>query len=218
MRLAVIVLGFSFLSACAFTDVTINPLAPGFSTQLSGGDGRELIVHIPFADERQIRQRCGMQKNGYNMDTASAICSSEPAVWLANLLVEELKAAGFTVKADGATSKANGVRIEGSLVKFFVEPVIGFWTGTIETDTHIKLVATSGNGLVAERSFFIKGTQSALVGTASNFQASVDDATKKVVKGMVSAILTLMNRYPELGINSSTGHLIRVALIVEEQE
>jgi hypothetical protein len=217
MRIAVTVLGLSLLSGCAFTNLTINPPASSVSTQLSGGDKREIVMNIPFADERQIRARCGMKKNSYNMDTASVYCSSEPAVWLARLLAEELKAAGFTVKTDGITDKPNGVKVEGFLLKFFIEPVIGFTTISLETDTHIKLVATSASGLNAEHSFFFKGKNAALTGMDSNFQPSVDDATRKIINDMVSAILTLMNRYPELGRSSSIDPLIRVALIVKEK-
>lgn len=217
MRIVVIFLCFSLLSACAFKNVAVNPPASGLSTQFSGGDGRELVVHVPFADERQILVRCGMKKNTYNMDTASVLCSSEPTVWLAHLLVEELKAVGFTVKTSGVTTKPNGVKIEGLLLKFFIEPQIEFTTIALETDVHIKLIATSTSGLNAERSFFVKGINSALTGMDSNFQPSVDDATRKIIKDMVSAILTLMNRYPELGINSSIDHLTRVVLIVEDQ-
>jgi len=213
MRLPVIVLGCLILSACAFTNVTVNPPASRVSTQLSGGDGRELVVHTPFADERAVRQRCGMMKNGYNMDTASVLCSSDPTGWLADLLVAELRAAGFKVMTEGVTSKSNGVMIDGVLLKFFVEPVIGFSTVTVETDIHIKLVATSKNGLNAERSFFVKGSNSALTGMASNFQPSVDDATKMVIKDMVSAILTLMNRYPELGMNNGHGDQMHITLL-----
>lgn len=217
MRIGLIVLALSLLSGCAFTNMTIDPPASAVSTELSGGDRRELVVNIPLADERQVHARCGMKKNSYNMDTASVLCSSEPPIWLAQLLAEELKAAGFTVKTDGITDKPNGVKIEGLLLKFFVEPVIGFTTIALETDIHIKLIATSTNGLNAERSFFFKGTNSALTGMESNFQPSVDDATRKVIKDMVAAILTLMNRYPELGTNSSINPMIRVALIVRER-
>jgi hypothetical protein len=80
MRIAVTVLGLSLLSGCAFTNMTISPPASGVSTQLSGGDKREIVVNILLADERQIRTRCGMKKNSYNMDTASVLCSPEPAV------------------------------------------------------------------------------------------------------------------------------------------
>jgi uncharacterized lipoprotein YajG len=212
MRATLLIVCLSLLSACAFTDVRINPTPPETFTHLSGGDGREIVVLKPFNDERGIRGRCGMQKNSYNMDTASALCSAQPMVWLADLLAAELKAAGFVVKVDRAGSNPNAVIIEGSLIKFFVEPVIGFASGTLETDIHIRLVATSPNGLNAERNFFVKGSYSALTGMASNFQTSVDEATRKVVKDMVAAILSLMNRYPQLGINIYLDRETNVAL------
>lgn len=216
MRLSVVIFSFSLLTGCAFNDVVVNPPS-GISANLSGGERRVIVVYIPFADDRQNRNRCGMQKNGYNMDTASAICSSDPAIWLANLLKEELKTAGFTVKTDEANNKTSALKIRGSLLKLFVEPVIGFTTVTLETDIHIKLLATSDNGLIAERSFFVKGSQSGLAATASNFQASVDNAVKKVIKDIVSDILTLMNRYPELGMHESDYNLTNIAFFARGQ-
>ncbi len=213
MRLTMIVLGCLILSGCAFREVIINPPESSVSSQLSGGDGRELVVHTPFADDRQIRQRCGMVKNTFNMDTASVTCSSDPTDWLANLLAAELRTAGFKVKTDGVPGKPNGVVIDGVLIKFFIEPVMGFSSITFETDIHIKLVATSKTGLNAERSFFVKGTYSAQSGLSSNFQPSVDDATRKIVKDMAAAILTLMNRYPELGMKSGHGSEIHIAVL-----
>ena len=217
MLQSVIILIFSLLSGCAFNDVVINSPTSGISANLFGGEGREIIVYIPLADERQDRKRCGMQKNGYNMDTASAICSSDPSIWLVSLLKEELKAAGFTVKVDEASYKNSALKIKGSLLKFFVEPVIGFTTVTLETDIHVTLLATSDNGLIAERSFFVKGSQSGLVATKSNFQASVDSATKKIIKDLVSAILTLMNRYPELGMRENNYHQTNFAFFARGQ-
>jgi len=207
---------FFLLSACAFTDVTIDTPASSLENKVSGGNGRELVVLFPFADQRPNRARCGMQKNGYNMDTASALCQMEPSEWLSRKLIEELKASGFKVNTDRGPSKPSSVKIEGSLVQFFIEPVIGFWTITLETDIHIKLKATTANGLYADRSFYVKGNNTAMTGMASNFQPSVDEATNKVLKEMVSAILSLMNRYPELGFNYSSDWIPFAVEIVEK--
>jgi hypothetical protein len=95
--------------------------------------------------------------------------------------------------------KPSALQIHGTLLQFFVEPVIGFAMGDMETDIKIRLVARSASGLLAERDFFVKGTQSAMVGTQSNFQKSVDDASTRVVQQMVAAIVSLFNRYPQLG-------------------
>lgn len=192
-------LPFLLLSACAFTEMKVSPGNASINTGISGGDQREVAVVVPFSDDRQIKNRCGMKKNGYNMDTANALCSEPPAAKLAELLATELKKAGFKVSTHGDPQSPTGVKLEGTLLKFFVEPVIGFAMGSLETDIHVHLVATTQNGLRAERSFFVKGTQSALAGTESNFQASVDDATAQIVKQMVAAIASLLNRYPKLG-------------------
>ncbi len=194
-----IVVPVLLLSACAFTEVQVTPGSQAIHTGISGGDQREIAVILPFADERQIKNRCGMKKNGYNMDTANAVCTQAPAEKLSTLLAEELKNAGFKISTPGNPKSPAGVKIDGTLLKFFVEPVIGFAMGTLETDIHIRLVASSQSGLKAERNFFVKGTQSALAGTDSNFQSSVDDATTQIVKQMVAAIVSLFNRYPKLG-------------------
>jgi hypothetical protein len=214
MRLVAVVLACT-LSACAFTNVPITLPTAGVSTNLSGGDGRQVVVVIPFADERQVRERCGMQKNGYNQDTASAICSGDPAAWIATLFAAELKAAGFSVLTADAAPSAGAVRLDGTLLKIFVEPIIGFTTISLETDLQVKLAASSKNGLLAERTFFVKGLTSGLVAVPGNFQTSVDDATRKIMKDMVAAVISLMNRYPQLGKGEPQGMSVKLALFVE---
>ena len=73
-------------SACAFNDVPLTLPTKGLEQTLTGGRGREVVVVVPFADAREGDKRCGMQKNGYNMDTADAVCQSDPTVWIAQLL------------------------------------------------------------------------------------------------------------------------------------
>lgn len=186
------------LSGCAFTDVPVTlPTTP--ATGMTGGDGRQIVVVSPLTDERPFRDKCGIQKNGYNMETAKAICSMDPAVWVAQMLAAELKAAGFSVVSKEA-AKPSALQLNGSLLQIFVEPVIGFSTISLETDINVKLVATSQTGLLAERSFFVKGVESGLVARAGNFQTSVDKATQTILRDMVAAVISLMNRYPQLGL------------------
>lgn len=187
------------LSGCAFKNVNVEPPAAYAGPQITGGEGRELVVAVPFADQRTSPGRCGMQKNGYNMDTADAICRVAPATRLAELLADGLRKAGFAVRSQATGAKPSALQIQGNLLQFFVEPVIGFAMGDMETDIKIRLVARSSTGLLAERDFFVKGTQSAFVGSESNFQKSVDDASMRVIQQMVAAIVTLLNRYPQLG-------------------
>lgn len=187
-------------SGCAFTDVPVA-LPTSVATGLSGGDGRQVVIMRNVKDERSTPDKCGIQKNGYNMETAKATCSMEPAAWVSQILATELKAAGFDV-VDESAAKASAMRIDGSVLQVFVEPVIGFSTISLETDIHLRLVATSKTGLLAERDFFVKGTESGLVARAGNFETSFDRASRQVVKDMVAAVISLMNRYPQLGLKA----------------
>jgi Uncharacterized lipoprotein len=185
------------LVGCAFANVTVTPPRSPINSGVGGGRGREIVIQVPFADDRPQRSRCGMQKNGYNMDTANVNCSAEPYLFVAELLEKELKEAGFSVSYKAQTR--DPLRVEGKLLQFFVEPKVGFLTFTPEADIHVRLSATSGSGLVAERDFYVKAEEESLVGTEGNFQLAAEAATKRAIKDMVSAIVSLCDRFPELG-------------------
>jgi hypothetical protein len=185
------------LCACALTAGTIAPPAQSVRTGLEGGGERPVLVLAGWADERPVRTRCGMKKNGYNMDTADMRCAAEPAQWLPGLLATELKAAGFAVLQ---APSPDALAIEGHLLQFFVEPKVGAFTFSPEADVHVRLVVTSTEGLRAERSFYVKGIEESLAGLDSNFQAASDSAVRAVLKDMVAAILALSKRYPPTGV------------------
>jgi hypothetical protein len=208
------------IGGCAFQDVHLTMGSVSQYAALTGGQGRRVVVVVPFEDSRGV-VRCGMMKNGYNMDTADAICPEPPAAWIARLLANELRAAGFLVTTEGAPAEAPGVdrdvlRVEGDLLTLFVEPVIGFWEVTLETDFEVRLAATTASGLLAERGFFVKGSKQSVGAFKSVFQSSFDDATRQIVREMVVAITILMNRYPELGGGLSSDQL-RLALSVGDR-
>jgi hypothetical protein len=189
------------LSGCALQDVHLKPPESGLKKSIPGGNQRQVIVTIPFADARQITNRCGIQKGGYGNETAIAICQDEPARWIAAFLATELKASGFTVlpAEDGARDSA--LKVEGVLLKIFAEPVVGFWATTVETDLNVKLVATSRSGLRAERTFFVKGALTSVIWPQGIFNDSLEDGTRQLLTKMVEAILELMKQYPELGFS-----------------
>ena len=195
-----LVLG-SLSSACAFTDIPLTLPTRGLEKTLAGGKGRQLIVVVPFSDGREIRDRCGMQKNGYNMDTADAVCQSDPNGWIAQLLADELRASGFSVLTEGTAHRPGALRVEGSLIKLFVEPVLGAWSGSLEADLSVKLRVTTETGLEAERTFFVKGWKGGqLASTMQPYHTALHRATQAILEEMVRAILELMDRYPQLGL------------------
>ena len=83
------------VTGCAFSNVPVNlPTQP--TTGYSGGDNRVLVVP-KFLDERQIKDRIGMQKNSYGMDTANAVPDQNVDEWLAARLAAELRAVAARV-------------------------------------------------------------------------------------------------------------------------
>lgn len=214
-RIALTIL-FLLTGGCAFVDLTVTPALDTFAQPSTVGRGREIVLQMPFEDQRPLPGRCGMQKNGYNMDTATVRCSVPPPRWLSEALRVGLLTAGFRVHVNKGPQHASSVRVDGTVLQFFVEPDLGFLTFTPEADISVKLVLTSPSGLRAERVFYVKGTETSLVGTESNFQKAVDSSTRQAVKAMVSAIASLLDRYPQLGA-SDTQRTAAVSLLSGEE-
>lgn len=191
--------GVILVSGCALADVNIKPPESGLKTPIPGGKERHVIVTVPFTDAREIKHRCGVQKGGYGNETASAHCQKDPAQWIADFVANELRASGFTVLRSEDGARDTALKLEGVLLKFYVEPVVGFWATTVETDIGVRLVATSRTGLHAERRFFTKGEVTNVIWPQGIFNDSVEDGMRKMLAKIVEAVLELMNRYPDLG-------------------
>jgi uncharacterized lipoprotein YajG len=190
---------------CAFVDITVTPPHAETLVQPSTlGRGREVVLQMPFADQRPFPSRCGMQKNGYNMDTATVNCTVPPPLWLSQALAQGLVSAGFRVRTSPIAQQASSVRVDGAVLQFFAEPDVGAFTFSPEADISVKLLLTSPSGLRAERMFYFKGTETSLFSTEGNFQKAVDSSTRQAVTGMVSAIASLLDRYPQLGAPDAT--------------
>ena len=204
-RLALVLIGVVLsTTGCAFTNV--NMRMPSDVEDVAGaiGGGRSILVVVPFAESRgEHVERCGMQKNGYNMDTADATCSEPPPEWIGNLLAQELGEAGFDVSVvptSNQTGSGNIPVVEGELVKLFVEPVIGVWSGSLEADVHVRLRVRRGDGLDAERDFFQKGIRSGvMVSVTPIYEAALARATNEIVWEMVAEVANLLDSYPAGG-------------------
>jgi hypothetical protein len=187
------------LSGCAYSEVHIKPPESGLEKPIAGGNQRQIIVTVPFQDGREIKDRCGVQKGGFGNETVPAVCEQNPAEWLATFLARELTASGFTVLPSEDGARDTALKIDGVLLKIFVEPVVGFWYTDVESDLNVKLVATSKTGLRAERTFFVKGVLGTIAWPQGIFNDSLRRGTRELLSKMVEAILELMKRYPELG-------------------
>ncbi len=95
----------------------------------------------------------------------------EASPWFGHLLADELRARGFLVTTAGNAASAD----------------------------QVELVASSASGLLAERRFFVKGTESVFLYSAVDFEDSLRDATRDMVDQIVSGIVQLIDQYPMLG-------------------
>jgi hypothetical protein len=206
-RLSIAFASATLLSGCALIDVNLKPPGTGLKTAIPGGNGRQVIVAVPFTDSRQTKDRCGVQKGGYGNETAKAVCQGEPTAWITDLLTRELQASGFTVLTTDAGAKDSALKLDGVLVKIFTEPVVGFWSTSIETDLGVNLVATSKTGLRAERRFFVKSDLTSIIWTQGLFNDSAELAIRDMLAKIVNAVIELMGRYPDLGWQPPPGAL-----------
>jgi hypothetical protein len=182
---------------CAFGDVNVRkPLAQDVATSARRGEGREIVLVRPFANKRP-QARCGMKKNGYNMDTANVFCDVPPETFLGDLLARQLAAAGFRVLADPRAAGPSTIVLTGVVEQLFVEPKADFFYATYETDVALELTAKTGAGLVATRTFYVKGSEATMFAASEDMQSSLDSGVRQLVSGVVGAVTNLADRYPD---------------------
>ncbi len=196
--------GFALVVGCAYQDATVR--APALATVTGGStiSGSPAVVLVtPFADARPDRTRCGV-KRVFNKESARITCDAAPGQWLADLLAQDLRAAGFRVYDKQAPPGQPVVRIEGVLTQLFIEPDAAMEYYVLyessyyipEADIAISLVAT-GEHFEAERRFYFKGVGDYLGGgLESNHQRALDDAVRKGLGDMTMAIGELVNLAP----------------------
>jgi len=63
-------------SGCALVDVKLKAPESGLEAPIPGGKQRQIVIVVPFRDDRANKARCGVQKGGFGNETASAICEA----------------------------------------------------------------------------------------------------------------------------------------------
>ncbi len=187
------------LAACALFPACSTYRIPlpskSMASGLLGGDQRRIHVATPFGDERPHYDEC---------DEKAAVprlqCSPEAPEWFATQLEQALQSAGFQLVQEANQLGLDDPRIDGALLRFAVENRPGFSEVTSEADAHVRLEIRTESGLSAERSFYVKGSRASSVATSQTMQReAVDDVSQRIFRDVVAAVLSLMNRYPEVG-------------------
>lgn len=174
------------LEGCVFVSATLSrPLAVDWEMPPSTW-GRVTLLDV--RDERG-RERCGMKKNGYNLETAQVHCAEPPTLWLRDELARGLRAQGLELNGTPGSLPA----VQATLRHFFAEPDLSDGIHfSPETDVELYVRVFLENGAVAERNFYVKGVQDAFVATDDDFQRSADAATEKLARRVSSAVAELL--------------------------
>jgi hypothetical protein len=189
-----VALGGGAFGGCAFGDVTLaQPRRSDVTTGSKRGEGREIAIARPFAT-RRTEHRCGMKKNGYNMDTANVFCDGSPEIVLPDLISRELLATGFVVtrKPPGPSTIVLG----GIVEQVFLEPKLDYFSTTFETDIGLTLTAKTATGLSASRRFYVKGEEATFFASLEDMQRSFDSAARQLVTAVVGAVANLADQLP----------------------
>lgn len=194
---AVLAAATSAASGCAFGDANLKAPAIG---PLSGGkgrgQGREVIVVPSFFDRRPQQQRCGMKKNGYNMDTANLICQFEPDDYLADMVAAQLADAGFVVGRDRKLAGPNTLILNGTVEQMFVEPKSDYFCGWMEADVALVVAATTPAGFSAQRRFYVKGEEATMFGGEIDAAAALSSGVRQLLLSVVGAVANLADQLP----------------------
>jgi hypothetical protein len=197
-----LLLGAALQGGCLRWDMTarISPHHVAASARHATGALAVVLVR-PFVDGRPQPNRCGMKK--VRRETASVFCESPPNVWLANMLEDDLRAAGVDVFDGAAPPGRDAATIAVVLTQFFVEPEVwnyyyviwNFQEHRPEADIGLRLTVR-GPAFVGERRLYVKGFGAHADGLESNYQIAIDDAVDQALAAAVAAIVDVIAHPP----------------------
>lgn len=172
------------LAACEFTHTMNLPSNTGLAENNSVGRGRAVAVHVPFKDERAVRDHCGKVAN-WRIE-----CDQEPAAWLAGLLVQELSDRGFAVASDQSPPSPGILSIDGALRRLYVRRETRGLAITTVAEIAVKLTARSDSGFEQKQSFVAQGDSGLEYWRLSHrdYHVSTFNALKSIIRDMAKAI------------------------------
>ena len=147
------------------------------------------LVVPPVADQREVTDHIGVRKGAFGIPTAKIYPDRNVAVWLRERVRAELRAAGFNIVRQSEAGSAS--TIELLLLKFFVEPVMGWGTETFETDLAVRLRVTTAAGRSTEREYLTKGVAAGRVPSEKNYTPSLEQAMEELLKRVIPDIIAL---------------------------
>ncbi|HEY3198563.1 MAG TPA: YajG family lipoprotein [Nitrospirales bacterium] len=179
----------TLMAACVFTDQTVKLPEGEIVHEQPAKPGKGTLIVPPVADERELTDHIGVKKTAFGIPTGKVYPDRNVPAWLRESVKAELQAAGFNIARKNETGSAP--TIELILLKFFVEPVMGWGTETFETDLAVRLRVTSAAGKSTERDYLTRGVAAGREPSEKNYTPSLEQATAELIKRLIPDIIAL---------------------------
>lgn len=169
-------------SGCALTTAAIDiPYQSTVAaTPVPGASATTLDVNT--ADTRgSYRDRVSTKKNGYGMEMAAIVSSSDLPTKVTEAFRQELSARGFRIGPDGAT-------VHVDLVRFYNDFKNGIFSGDAVANVAFNVKVSAPNGTTAFSKYY-EGS-----GTEPNIQiAGGDNARAALIKAFSGSVNSVMS-------------------------
>ena len=185
-------------SSCAFVDKEIS-LEPN-SPQYNNAKANETVYLNEFKDKRNIKDKIGVIKNGYGMETANVTTDQDISALIEESLIRNLKNAGFNIKKLVATSNINALLsnkqmyLEGAIYKFYVEPNVGWWYADMVADINIKINVKSKNETFSESYRIESKNPDMYWGASSSYEDPLETSIEKLTSRITTDLIYFANK------------------------
>jgi uncharacterized lipoprotein YajG len=102
-------------------------------------EAEKIFVNVQVTDERTIRDRVSVKKNGYGMEMAPIIATNDVAALLKTAIETELTDRGFHLGDSNLTIVAH-------LSKFYSDFKTGFWSGSAVAEATLEIQLKTADG------------------------------------------------------------------------
>ena len=195
IKLSFMALVLSMLSGCVFKDqkIEVEYESDNIKAHQIG-----IVCLNKFSDNRRVKQRIGVVKNGYGMETANVLTDQDITIVISKAIKKELNNLGYEVKlinvdfGEGIKSYQGCDVVDGSIKNFFVEPIMKF------TEIEDRAIITVDILVQTEAGKEFKKTYSANGKSFSNLGVTARLAKEAMDKALQNIILDIKADIPKI--------------------
>lgn len=190
---ALLVVAVSIGSGCAVMNKEVV-LQPVNATDISPrAPENKLPVYVTMpSDNRNLNPTfVGYVRNGFNAHIADVIADKEVDSWLQEILIDNIRNAGYQTTPSGKA--AEGIAVYSVISRLDCDMKANF---VVSYENNIELLVTikKDNQKVFSKTFSNTITQPAVWGTESEYQSLINSAMQKTVNDMMPDILKALKR------------------------